>query len=195
MLTRDDGKEGGYHDLAKAKAGYLNRELYAFLEGCHEKKVRDVSCIRSYFSERGIDSSVVSSLFTHGGRKAYFDGVAAGLLPASLVLLDPDNGLETGHPDEKHLLFSELSSILTALDDASLVMVFQYYPRVDRKAYRRRRAGEILRRTGIRPLWITDNQVLFFLLARTSPMRAKVSRILDAYASRYPGLAVGTRAV
>ena len=191
MLTRDDGRVGGYHDLAKAKAGYLNRDLLSFLERCHGMKIRDVSWIRSYFGKRGVDAAIITGLFTHAGRREYFGGVLAGISPMSLVLLDPDNGLEAAHPDEKHLLFSELSSILAAVDDASLVMVFQYYPRVDRGRYREGRVREILRRTGYRPLWITDNQILFFLFAKAEPVRRKAGEIIGAYASRYPGLATG----
>jgi hypothetical protein len=191
MLTRDDGEEGGYHDLTKAKAGYMNRELLAFLRECHGKKVRDVSLVRSYFEGRGIDTAVIASPFTHAGRRKYFDEVRERLAPSSLVLLDPDNGLETGHPDEKHLLFSELASILGTVDEGSLVMIFQYYPRVNHGIYRRRRVEEILRRTGHRSLWITDNQILFFLIAKAEPVRMRAGRIIDDYTSRYPGITMG----
>jgi hypothetical protein len=191
MLTRDDGKEGGYHNLSKAKAGNLNRDLFDFLEGCHGRKERDVSRIGMYFESTRIDTRIVTELFIHPGRRDYFEAVLAGISPSSLVLLDPDNGLETRHPDEKHLLFSELSSILGAIDDGSLVMVFQYYPRVDRGRYREGRVREIFRRTGYRPLWITDDQVLFFLLARAARVRRRTAGIIDGYSSRYSGLTVG----
>jgi hypothetical protein len=191
MLTRDDGKKGGYHDLAKAKAGYLNRDLFAFLERCNEGKARDVSRIADYFGSRGIDTTIVSRPFTRPGRGEYFDMVLAGICPPALILLDPDNGLEVGQPDEKHLLFPELSSILRAVDDASLVIIFQYYPRVARRSYREGRVREILRRTGHRPLWITDNQILFFLIAKDDLVRTRAAGILDGYSSRYSGLTVG----
>ena len=119
MLTADDGKEGGYHDLSKARAGYLNRDLVAFLEGCNGRGERDVSRIRAYFGGHGIDTSVVADRFTRKGRTGYFGGVVGKIRPSSLVLLDPDDGLEVGYPDEKHLLFPELSSVLAAIDDVS----------------------------------------------------------------------------
>lgn len=192
MLTRDDGKEGGYHDLSKARAGFLNRELLGFLERCNERKERDVSRIRTYFGRRKIDTSIVTTPFTHSGRRDYFEELVAKLPASPLVLLDPDNGLEVGHPDEKHLCFSELLSILAALDDAFLVMIFQYYPRVSHGMYRDERGKEIFRRTATRPLWITDNQVIFYLLVKTGPMRARVADLISGYASRYPDLTTGT---
>ena len=192
MLTEDDGKEGGYHDLSKARAGYLNKELYHFLEHCHAEKVRDVNRIRSWFAGRGIETTVVDVPFTHRGRNRFFENLATGVRPSSLILLDPDNGLEVGHPDEKHLLFSELMAVLDAMEEGSIVMVFQYYPRVDHAKYRAGREAEISRRTGVRPAWITDNQVIFYVLAKKEQVMDRVSGVLRAYASRYPGITVGS---
>ncbi|MDD1661034.1 MAG: hypothetical protein LUQ49_01065 [Methanomicrobiales archaeon] len=192
MLTRDDGKERDRRDLTKARAGFLNRDLLAFLEECNARRERDVTRICSYFESRGMENDVFAKPFTHRDRGEYFGELLAGLRPSSLVLLDPDNGLQTRHPDEKHLLYIEISSVLEALDGASLLMVFQYYPRVDRGVYRARREKEIARETGMRPLWITDNQIIFYLLAKTGPVRKGAGQILKSYASRYPGLATGS---
>ena len=70
-------------------------------------------------------------------------------------------------------------------------MIFQYYPRVDRDIYRRGRVREIFRRTGHRPLWITDNQIIFFLFAKADPVRERAAGIVDGYSTRYPGLVLG----
>lgn len=192
MLTRDDGKEGKYHDLRNARAGHLNRDLCEFLEKCHAGKVRDVSRIKVYFGGRGIATDIIDTPFTHRGRGGYFRDLMEGIRPSSLVLLDPDNGLGVRHPDEKHLLFPELSGILAAIDDGSLVMVFQYYPRVDHRIYRAERGDEISRETGTRPIWITDNQIIFYLLANSGPVKMRAADLLGEYASRYPGLTTGS---
>src|SRR5665811_1656612 len=72
-------------------------------------------------------------------RKQYFDSIHSSILNQSVILIDPDNGLEvksmrsgTGH---KYLKYKELGTIYTRMDSNSIVIVYQHLPRVKREYF------------------------------------------------------------
>ncbi len=88
------------------------------------------------FKRYGIEMTIYygeDSYFSHRKRQSYFAGIESGLLSKSLILLDPDNGLEVKRSGEKHVLYSEVKELYERMDEDSILMVYQYFPRVSRR--------------------------------------------------------------
>ena len=197
MLTGADegarGKKSGKTDLVKAKksgkAGSQNLELVAQMERLQE--IEDdldyFQHIRGYFNKEQIPAHIVSDQkFTHQDRTRYFGSISSRLLKNTLIFLDPDTGLEESRPSEKHLLFSEVKQIADRMDKNSVLMIYQHLPRVKHDGYIRARCSRLSELTGLDPLTITDNEIIFFLLAKDQKLRTKVEENLERYANSYP---------
>jgi hypothetical protein len=62
-------------------------------------------------------------------QKKYFDAIPDEHLMCARVFLDPDNGISKEKPTSRHILFSELNSLVSRMGNASILMVYQYFPR------------------------------------------------------------------
>lgn len=69
-------------------------------------------------------------------------------------------------------------------------MIYQHIPRVVRDGYIRRRCSELEQCTGIKPLSITDNEIVFFLIARDPRLNKGIGRAIASYIDKYPALLV-----
>ncbi len=183
MLTENDDKPHGQKvDRKLAKAGTKNKELIAFLDDCVKNEKRDIKQLESYFIKNGIKMTLYArdKYFTHSGRKEYFVQIGDELPGKSLVFLDPDIGLEVKHPGKEHVLFSEVKDLYQRMDKSSILMIFQYLPRLPHLEYLNMRCEEIKDRVmGDHPICIDDNQmrldialyiVCQFLCKSTSPL-------------------------
>ncbi|MFA4862037.1 MAG: hypothetical protein WC598_14875 [Methanoregula sp.] len=197
MLTGADegarGKKCGKTDLAKAKksgkAGSQNLDLVAQMERLQE--IEDdldyFQHIRGYFNKEQILAHIVSDQkFTHQDRTRYFSNILPRIPKKSLIFLDPDTGLEESRPTEKHLLFAEVKQIADRMDKNSVLMIYQHFPRVKHDGYVRERGSRLNELTGMDPLTITDNEIIFFLLAKDPKLRTRVEEIIERYANSYP---------
>ena len=98
MLTkRDDTKQG---HKTNYDPGVRRRELYDFLRRCVNEEKRSISRLREFLNSRlycpyrdgcGGDADY----FEPAGRREYFGSIPAADLNDSVVLVDPDTGLET----------------------------------------------------------------------------------------------------
>ncbi len=197
MLTkRDDGPDGRKRDYAKAKAGKSNQSLRDHLTKCADEARPDISGIAGYFTANQLDAIVYShpelSHFEKGCRREYFGGINREILQDSLILLDPDNGLENGlevgRPSERHLLFSEVQDLYERMGDASILMIYQHFPHEKHEEYLRRRMCQLSNRTGGHPMCVSDNQIVFFLLTSNPALRSQLACAIADYRDMYKDL-------
>jgi len=188
-------KKSATKDLARAaekgKAGTQNKELVALME-----LLQDVKSSTEYFTgieEYGERERIAMKIFnqvpfSHENRNHYFRHVLAHFPRRSLVFLDPDTGLEESASSGKHLLLSETKALYDRMDTGSVLMIYQHYPRVNRKDYRRTRCLQLKELTGSSPAAITDNDIVFFLLAKNPEHAALLNDSIERYANTYPDL-------
>ena len=199
MLTESEEsggkKKSAKKDLDQAlkggKPGTQNRELLA-----HMKRLQEIeddfeyfSAIRTYFQKENILIDIFDrQQFSHEKRDHYFQSVFEALPKKSLIFLDPDTGLEERRPDEKHLLMAEVKKIYDRMDTGSIMMIYQHFPRVTREGYVKQRCTQLEDLSGSVPLTITDNEIIFFLLAKNPKIKSRLEIILERYANTYPAL-------
>jgi hypothetical protein len=189
MLTPGDGStQGNRTDHGRAKAGFRNQLLREYLATCIREKRRNVCEILPFFTAHKIPVNLHGEAFTAGDRAAYFRAIPDGWLREALVFLDPDIGMEVACPTEKHLLYNEIGDLYGRMGDRSLLMLFQFFPRVERGAYTKWRRAELGRIAPGRILSITDNQVAFFFLGSDGGAMKKLREILVRYHEDYPDL-------
>jgi hypothetical protein len=199
MLTDRDEKttrkKSAKTDLKKAvaagKAGSQNRELMEHLGKMQE--IEDdmdyFSGIQSYFKKENILVDVLhKDRFSHEHRDNYFRKMFEKFPERSLIFLDPDTGLEVKNPTQRHLLFDELKKITERMDTHSILMIYQHFPRESHEGYVRDRCSKIAEVTGIKPVSITDNEIVFFLLAKNSKLLERLGENVAKYANTYPVL-------
>lgn len=169
MLTRnDDSGDGGLINYD----GGRRRDLEKFLKRCIRDMYRDILNLRFFMASQDIEYRPYrdAEYFRHEDREEYFDSIDPEMLKGSVVLIDPDNGLEVksmrkrnGH---KYLRYGELRRIYDGIDDDSLVLVYQHIPRVKREKYFSAIAQRIRETTGAYPLCLSDSRIVFFILAK-----------------------------
>jgi hypothetical protein len=140
----------------------------------------------------GVDLAVYAAddLFTHQARREYFDRVDPSLLERSVMLLDPDIGLEvnsTAGREERYVTYEEVRLLYDRMDEHSILIVFQFIPRVRRRPYISRVRGELRRRVapGGAVHWVSDNQIVLFVLAKGRQSGRLAASVLHNYAGRY----------
>jgi len=187
MLTQDDGSgDGGLTNYD----GDRRRELGDFLKSCIKKSNRNIKNLRSFMSSyRHIEYRPYGDdeCFSHEGRKQYFDSIDSSILNESVILIDPDNGFEVknmrsgiGH---KYLKYSELSALYARMGSNSLILVYQHIPRVKREDYFARIGQKVHKCMNTRgPMCLSDNRVVFFIMAKTDELLNKTWKAINAYA-------------
>jgi len=193
--TAGHGKKDAQKDLDKAyrfgKAGSQNSELRE-----HLMRLQEIANEPEYF--RGIGTYFDKEMilidisgrqrFTNPDRDTYFQSVLHDFPKNSLIFLDPETGLEEEHPDEKHLLLSEVKKVCDHLDSGSILMIYQHIPRAKHEEYVRRRCTQLEESTGSWPAVITDNEIAFFLFAKNQKLMVHLKNALECYADTYPAL-------
>lgn len=198
MLTPNDETTDGVRvDLSKGRAGVDNMPLREFLEGCTRAGRRDVRELDAFFvRELGgrYELLTYGPLLEEDTRFSYFDDLPDEWLRGSVVVLDPDNGMEIpSNSGDKWLRYHELRQVYDRMDDMSVLLVFQYIPRVKREVFMPEVARRMVQRAGVdRPVhWVSDNEVVFYSLAKGEARRREMEGVLAGYADRY-GLAFGS---
>jgi hypothetical protein len=188
-------KKGATTNLLKAvktgKAGSQNRSLMENLGKLQE--IEDdmdyFAGIESYFRQENIIVDVLQKdRFSHEHRANYFGKLFENFPKKSLVFLDPDTGLEVKNPTRRHLLLEEVKKIAERMDNSSILMIYQHFPREIRNGYIRSRCTQLHELTGTQPVSITDNEIVFFLLVKEPKIRRRLIDIVANYANSYPML-------
>ena len=199
MLTETNDtknrKSAGYNDLDTAyrsgKAGSQNRELKDHLQRLQEisDDVEYLDGIGTYFTREKIRIDISGrQKFTGRNHDSYFKSIFDAFPENSLIFLDPDTGISDTRADQKHVLLLDIKKIRDRMDMGSVLMIYQHFPRVNHDKYVERHCMQLKERTGSDPVTITDNEIVFFLLAKNQKLEDRLKNTLECYADTYPGL-------
>lgn len=187
MLTPNNtGTDGGQTDRSKAKAGYKNIRLMKYLDDCISTTGRrNIKEIKQYYHSENVKIDIYQEdgYFKHTERLEYFNQIDQGLLNNSLILVDPDNGMEVKSSDEKHILFDELKMLYNNMNEISVMMIFQYFPQEEHKGYIIKRIKDITERiiTSCEPHLISDNDIIYYLVSKTPIIEESIINIIRKY--------------
>ena len=194
--TNDTGRKSqGHKDLDTAyrsgKAGSQNRELKDHLQRLQEisDDVEYLDGIGTYFTREKIRIDITGrQKFTGRNQDSYFRSIFEAFPGNSLIFLDPDTGISDNKADQKHVLLLDIKKIHDRMDMGSALMIYQHFPRVNHEKYVRRLCTQLEECTGSGPVTITDNEIVFFLLAKNQKLESRLRNTLECYADTYPGL-------
>jgi hypothetical protein len=74
------------------------------------------------------------------------------------------------------------------MDENSILMIFQYIPYVKRKNYFPEISKKLKEKIGNLPIYISDNQIVFFFLTKDAAIRKSLTKIINKYRESYPNL-------
>lgn len=194
--TLKKGKKDLVKAVSKGKAGSRNAALVR-----HMARLQEIDSdkeyflgIRSLFKKENIRIRILEEPhFTHKARGRYFNNLFENFPERTLLFLDPDIGLEVKNATKRHLLFDEVKEAYGHMDSHSVLMIYQHIPRVIRDGYIRHRCRELKKHTGRMPVTVTDNEIVFFLIAKDRRQGEKLTRVLGDYISRYPSVMLNAR--
>lgn len=197
MLTPNDKRGDGNKLDYSGRAGCLNERLVNHLSECIDAGKRNVSEIRSYYGEQGIDIHIYgeNKHFTNIVRAEYFADIDSELLENSLIFVDPDNGLEVTHSNERHLLYSEAVDLFDRMSKDSVLVLFQHFRREKHVSTVERVASQIEATCGLKPICIYDIEIALFFLAKTKDMQQALAEALCEYQEHYPRLHLVTESI
>ena len=206
MLTENESKsrDGNKRNFDKAKKygrpGTNNEKLMEVLKKYKEMDVneRDFTEIEKHFKSEGIVMLLYKDkgheYFDHRPGDEYFKNIPENLLHKSLVFVDPDIGLQIRNSTEKHLLYREVKYLYDRVDKDSILMIYQHFPRARHK-YKEyspeERSNKLEEEMGDLPIYISDNEIIFFLLTKNDELRSQLERIVERYKKDYPNLIIG----
>ena len=187
MLTSNDGTGHGEKcNRDKARAGIQNKELVGFLDECVNVNKRDIGQLEKFFGKYDIDMTIYGKGFSHRQRREYFEQIGDELLLKSLVFVDPDIGLEVERSGEKHLLYAEVKDLYERMDESSMLMIYQYFPRKPRQQYLNTKCEELKDKiAGDYPICIDDGEIAFVFLTRDESLEHQLTHVIGDYKECY----------
>ncbi len=214
MLTpNEDTKEGNKTKYTKNRVGHGRTDLRRFLERCVREQRRHVLELYKYFDQHPlrnrsgeqvkiyIHHDEKNPYFTHENRATYFKEIPPAWLNDAVILVDPDVGIvvksATIKTLHKYVTHDEIRHLSERMNANSILVIFQYIPRVNRDQYYQNRLNEIhdsLKNENCQLQFISDNQVVFFVITKNLEVFKQSARILHRYAESYP-LQHGTRTI
>jgi hypothetical protein len=189
MLTPDDpGYEAENICRHESSGGSGNTELLNFLDYCVVNDKRQLTQLEDHFRDQGYQASVYSpqQILTRNNRKAYFERAGQILRNKSLVLIDPDKGLEENDNDPANLMYAELRDLYNSLDDDSILMFTQRFPYDMYTEYLGMRTAEIQTQIPFsQPVSLDDLDSIIFFLPRNNVTLSHLVQVLKDYTQKY----------
>jgi len=203
MLTAADGsRDGG----SNRYDGSRRPNLYNFLQrciaadaDCHDRGARRITQLRTFFLQENVlyrpyldDDRIPRNVFAHATRAEYFGGIGQGMLDNAVILLDPDNGMQVasmhlgnGH---KYVTYEEIRILFGRMSTDSLLLVYQHFPRVDRRRYIEERCAELIVKSGAEHVIVIWNcRIAFFIVAKDVVVIEESHRIIKRLIRDYSG--------
>lgn len=201
MLTpNDDSAEGS---VKTYEQGLRRRELFVFLKSCLAAGNRDVSRLRAFMRQVGVDYYPCrdDAYFTDAARSDYFVAGAAAARDHSVIFFDPDIGLETGTRNymcrnglEKYLMYADVSIVANAAPRDAVFVVYQHLQKHKGRvrADIKDRCLRLCHAVGSSSTaFVTDRDVAFLVTSRST---RSVTQAVLAHGGRH-GLECGEAAV
>jgi hypothetical protein len=175
MLTDGDATaHGNYVRYLKQRSEWQHYDphLFGCLDECLTRRVRDVSEAERLTLVPA--ATYFSALLTPAPTKrhAYFTEMLEKFTGRDLIFFDPDNGIEVRSvkfgtkKSNKYLFWHELCDAFTR---GHSVLLYQHFPREDRRAFISRLTDQIQERTGATEIHcFRTTNVLFVLVPRAS---------------------------
>jgi len=175
--------------------------LKNFWEKCVRENRRNIKELEKFFRNNKLLKKIrltiykKNSYFSNKTRKEYFSEINGKLLTRSVILVDPDIGLEVENirgREEKYIEYEEVKLLYDGMDKHSTLLIFQFIPRVKRKEYFSKVSKRLKQKvTGRSPVYyISDNQIAFFILTKNPKFSNFLKNIIHEYANFY-GLTMG----
>lgn len=206
MLTENEPKsgDGSNRDFAKAKEkcrpGANTPKLIEVLKKYKEMDAdkRDFTEIEMYFKSVGVEMLLYEDkgreYFGRSPGDDYFKNIPENPLHTSLVFVDPDIGLQIKHSTKKHLLYREVKCLYDHMDKDSIMMIYQHFPRARSKYPEYSldgRSNKLEKEIGDLPIYISDNEIIFFLLTKSNKPKIQLEKTIKSYERDYPNLIIG----
>jgi hypothetical protein len=189
MLTEDaEQKEEPHICRHDAIGGTGNVNLVEFLDKCIVNNKRKIAQLEELFKQAEIRTVVYKKdeFFTQEGRKVYFEGIKKDLLSNSLILVDPDKGLEDNKNDSGNLMYTELRDIYEKIDENSILMFTQSIPQNLYDDYLDMRTAEIKDIIpDCQPISLDDLDTIIFFMTRNKSLQNRLLQFLGEYAKKY----------
>jgi len=189
MLTPDgQGKETEHICRHESTGGGANAKLMDFLDYCVVNDKRQVSQLENYFNDLGYSAQVYAAekYLTAENRESYFEEINWQIVPRSLVLIDPDMGLEEVADSSSNLKYAEIQDIYNALDDNSILMFTQKFPYEMYTEYLEARIAEIKNQIpSAQPVSLDDLDSIIFFLPKSTEMLDRLVGVLQEYTQKY----------
>jgi hypothetical protein len=184
----------------QARAGTRRKELCSFLAQCVMESRRNIIGLERFFKSfkwaRKIDFTIYrkNEYFSHEARTRYFNEIDRCLLSGSAILVDPDIGLAVksmGGREDNYITYSEVELLFNRMDRNSVLVIFQFIPRVERESYFSQIGRKLKTIVNSSVLYISDSQIAFFILTKNDPkVQRRVVNTIAEYGKAY-GLTIG----
>ena len=200
MLTPNDYTAEG--NVKKYEQGLRRRELFEFLKGCLDARTRNVSLLRSFMRQVGVDYQphLDDHYFEHTHRGEYFSACAAVAREHSLIFFDPDIGLETrtlgymrGNGIEKYLMYEDVSTVARAASADSVIVVYQHLQKNKNRIRNDidMRCRDLCQAVGSSSTtFVTDRDVAFLVTSRGAKSNLWASQAVSSHGVKH-GLEIG----
>lgn len=190
MLTKGPGDE----DDRRKAVGRNNSDLVDFLNECRRKDGRNINQLENFFKDKitiykkDDEDKYLSNDYRK--RKDYFSQILVktdDLLSKSLVLVDPDKGLEPeGKTKKEHVKYCEIKAIYKHMGKSSILMIFQDLARKSPNSYITQTFEKFNNELGAnQPIYIHDGKTLFFFLAKDKSIRKRLAKTISDYKEKY----------
>lgn len=189
MLTEnDDTGHGEDRDRKRASAG--RDPLVNFLNKFEEKSKRDIKHLESFFGKCNIGMKIYygkDKYFSHQQRQDYFKQIGDELPSKSLILVDPDNGLEPeGKTKKEHVKYCEIKAIYKHMGKSSILMIFQDLARKSPNSYITQTFKKLNNDLGANQrIYIHDGKTLFFFLTKNKTLQGSLGKVVSDYKRSY----------
>jgi hypothetical protein len=189
MLTEDEERKEEPHICRHdAVGGVGNKDLLNFLDECVINEKRNVGQLEGFFQKCGINGSIYGKdeIFVHEDRRSYFMGLSKEQLTRSLILIDPDKGLDDEENDAGNLLYSDLRNLFVRMDEESILMFTQRFPDDMFNEYLGLVTEEIKDQIfGTQPLSLDDQDSMIFFITKSSSILSRLMQLLSNYTRQY----------
>ena len=189
MLTENEDRYEEPHICRyEATGGSQNTDLIDFLDKAIINEKRNIGQLEEFFRARGIPITIYAkdTVFKDEDRTAYFDNIDGFLLTMSLVLVDPDEGLEGDTIGAGTLLYSELESLYDRMDQESCLMFTQRIPHGMYAEYVDMINAEIRERIPDSiPISLDDLDSVIFFLTKGPFFQSRLVGLLKDYTRQY----------
>jgi hypothetical protein len=200
MLTANENtSHGGRTNYDRVKAGTKNMELKSFLDRCVRENRRNINELKEFFRAFSIGRKIEFAVyrpneyFCHWERAKYFADIEPDLLCNSLILIDPDVGIEVKSMkgrEKGYVTFTEVKSLFSRMDKNSVLAVFQFIPRVERQSYLSKLCRKLKDAVNAPVIFISDDHIAFFIMTKDPVMQKQVVDTINGYSETY-GLITG----